>query len=94
MSMARTTRRSGLAFLLAGSLGAVFFWMTDPRFGPAVHLRPRTHFDWQYWLFVLRGSPENVIDAANQQMISTVVGIAGCAALVLVGLWLLTRRAI
>lgn len=94
MSMARTTRRSGLAFLLAGLLGAVFFWLTDPRFGPAVHPHARSHLDWQYWLFVLRGSPENLIDAANQAMISTVVGVAGCAALVLVGLWLLTRRAI
>ena len=94
MSMARSTRRSGLAFLLVGFVGAAFFWLTDPRYGPAVHQHARGHFDWQHWLFVLRGSPENVIDAANQAMFSTVVGMAGCVALVLVGLWLLSRRAV
>jgi hypothetical protein len=94
MSMARATRRSGLAFLLIGLLGGLFFWLTDPRFGPGVHQHPRGHVDWQYWLFILRGSPDNVIDAANQALMSTAVGIAGCAALLLVGLWLLTRRAV
>jgi hypothetical protein len=52
------------------------------------------HFDWHYWLFLLRGSPDNVIDAANQALMSTAVGFAGCLALVLVGLWLFTRRPI
>ena len=94
MSMARATRRSGLAFLLVGLLGVAFFWLTDPRYGPPMHARAAGHLDWRYWLFVLRGSPDNLIDAANQAMVSTVVGVAGCAALVLVGLWLLTRRAI
>lgn len=94
MSIARATRRSGLAFLLVGLVGALFFWLTDPRYGPPVHQRAVGRMDWRYWVFVLRGSPENVIDAANQAMISTVVGFAGCAALLLVGLWLLTRRAV
>lgn len=94
MSMARATHRSGLAFLLVGLLGGLFFWLTDPRFGPRVHQNPRGHFDWQYWLFVLRGSPENVVDAANQAFTSTAVGLAGCVALVLVGLWLIARRAV
>ena len=94
MSMARATRQSAFALLLVGLAGAVFFWATDPRFGPPVHQHPVGHMDWQYWLFVLRGSPDNVIDAANQALMSTVVGVAGCMALVLVGLWLLMRRAL
>jgi hypothetical protein len=92
MSMAHSTRRTGLIFLLIGLLGIVFFWVTDPRFGPRVRQHPSSHLDWQYWLFVLRGSPDNVLDAANQAMLSTAVGIAGCIALILVGVWLLTRR--
>ena len=92
MSMARATRRSGVAFLLLGMLGAVFFWATDPRFGPEVHREAIGQLDWRHWLYVLRGSPANVIDAANQTTLSTMVGVGGSAALLLVGLWLLSRR--
>jgi hypothetical protein len=31
--MPRDTRRSGLSLVLAGLLGAGFFWLTDPRWG-------------------------------------------------------------
>lgn len=92
MSTALATRRSGVAFLILGFVGSLFFWLTDPRFGPPVHRHSMEHLDWHYWLFVLRGSPDNVIDAANQALLSTAVGVAGCAALILVGLWLLTQR--
>ena len=92
MSMGRSTRRSGLVFLLIGMIGAAFFWVTDPRFGPEVHRYGLGEWDWRHWLYVLRGSPDNVIDAANQTMLSTFVGVAGSAALLMIGLWLLTRR--
>ena len=92
--MARASRRYGLAFLLAGAMGALFFWATDPRFGPSVHRLPAGHLDWRYYLFVLRGSPDNIVDAANLALWSTVVGLGGSLALLLVGLWLLTRRRI
>ena len=92
MSMARSTRRSGFAFLLLGMLGAAFFWATDPRFGPEVHRQAVGQSDWRHWLYLMRGSPDNVIDAANQTTLSTMVGVGGSAALLLVGLWLLTRR--
>ena len=92
MSMGRSTRRSGCVFLLIGIVGAVFFWITDPRYGPEVHLHAAGQFDWRHWLFVVRGSPDNDIDAANQIMLSTLVGIAGSAALLVIGLWLMTRR--
>jgi hypothetical protein len=92
MSMARANRRSGLAFLLVGVLGAVFVWVTDPRWGPDMHRAAEGHLDWRHWLFVVRGSPDNLVDAANQAMVSTMVGVAGSLALLLVGLWLLTRR--
>ena len=92
MSMARANRRSGLAFLLVGVLGAMFFWVTDPRFGPDMHRFAEGNLDWRHWLFVLRGSPDHLVDAANQAVVSTIVGVAGSLALLLVGLWLLTRR--
>ena len=94
MNMARATRRSGVAFLLVGLMGVLFFWLTDPRFGPEGHRQAWGHLDWRHWLFVVRGSPDSLLDAANQALLSTVVGIAGSLALLLVGLWLLTRRSI
>jgi hypothetical protein len=90
--MARANRRSGFAFLLVGLLGVLFFWLTDPRFGPGMHRSAAGHLDWRHWLFVLRGSPDNLVDAANQALVSTLVGVAGSLALLLIGLWLLTRR--
>ena len=92
VSMARATRRSGLAFLLLGMLGLLFFWMTDPCFGPEAHRTASGAMDWRYVLFLVRGSPENVVDAANQIWLSTVVGVVGSVALLGVGFWLLTRR--
>ena len=92
MSMAHANRRSGLAFLLVGVLGVLFFWVTDPRFGPHMHRSAAGHLDWRHWLFVVRGSPDNLVDAANQALVSTIVGVAGSLALLFVGLWLLTRR--
>ena len=93
MSMGRSTRRSGLVFLLIGILGALFFWVTDPRYGPQVHDHATPgQLDWRHVLYVVRGSPDNVIDAANQTMLSTLVGVAGSAALLVTGLWLMTRR--
>jgi hypothetical protein len=94
MSIVHATRRSGFTLFLVGAVGAVFFWTTDPRHGPAMHRSPEVHFDWRYWLFLLRGSPDNLIDAANQARVSTLMGIAGCVALIVVGLWLLSRRTV
>jgi hypothetical protein len=36
--------------------------------------------------------PQTVIDAANQARIGTVVGVGGSVAVLIIGLWLLTRR--
>jgi hypothetical protein len=81
-----------LGFL--GLLGLLFFWMTDPNFGPAGgHAADgRGRVDWRHWLFVLRGSPDNIVEAANQLRVSTIIGLAGSLAVLLVGLWLVTRR--
>lgn len=92
--MTRATRRSGLVLVLLGLLGGVFFWVTDPRYGPAVHRRPASRFDPQYWLYLIRGSPGNPIDAANTAQLSTIVGLTGCAVVLIIGLWLLTRRTV
>ncbi len=75
-----------------GLAGAVFFWLTDPKYGPAMHRAAESRIDPRYWLFVLRGSPDNLIDAANYAQLSTIVGIAGSVALLIVGFWLISRR--
>ena len=92
--MTRATRRSGFTLVLLGILGGVFFWATDPRYGPTVHRKPQSDADPQYWLFLVRGSPSNVIDAANTAEASTVVGLAGCVLAFGIGGWLVTRRTV
>lgn len=37
---------------------------------------------------------ENLVDAANQAQIGSLVGVAGSLAVLIIGLWLLTRRAV
>ena len=93
MSLAGTTRRSGVLLVVLGLLGAAFFWLTDPRYGPSV-APGRGWYDPRTWLAAVRGSPENLIDAANQASIASVVGFAGSVFVLLVGLWLLARRAV
>jgi hypothetical protein len=94
MSMARATRRSGLTLGFLGLLGLAFFWLTDPHFGPIGRHAADAHarLDWRHWLFTLRGSPDNIVEAANQLRVSTIIGVAGSLAVLLVGLWLVTRR--
>jgi hypothetical protein len=60
--------------VLAGLLGIVFFWLTDPRWG--VFSRPVV----------------DVVDAINEASPGTYIGIAGSAVIVVIGLWLMTRR--
>ena len=71
------TRRAGLILVLLGAAGLLFFWATDPRYG----LGGR-------W-----GAAENVVDAANEALVGTAVGLAGSVAVLLIGVWLATRRA-
>ena len=72
--MDKNVRRSGLALALAGLLGALFFWMTDPRFGPR------------------RSASLELIYRVNEARIGTTVGIVGSVIVLLIGLWLMTRR--
>jgi hypothetical protein len=92
--MTRATRRSGLVLVVLGVLGGLYFWLTDPRFGPAGHRRPEGAADVRYWLHVARGSPDNVVDAANTAWLVTLVGVAGSLAVLGIGVWLYTRRTV
>ena len=74
--MARDSRRSGISLILAGMLGIAFFWLTDPRWG---------YFGGD------RAAP-GAIDAIQQASPGTFIGIAGSALVLLIGLWLMTRR--
>ncbi len=73
-------RRSGLALILVGLLSIAFFVLTDPRV-----LGPRAA--------ALRWSG-NPVDAAYDATTGTVLGLAGSLLVVLIGLWLLSRREI
>ena len=76
--MTKDTRRSGLSLVIAGILGVAFFWLTDPRWG---------------WTGAAdAASAPTVIDAVRQASPGTFVGIAGSALVLLIGLWLMTRR--
>ena len=92
--MTRATRRSGAVLVVLGVVGALYFWLTDPRFGPAAHAKPTGAFDVRYWLHVLRGSPQNVVDAANAAWLVTLVGIAGSLTMLAIGIWLTRRRTV
>jgi hypothetical protein len=94
MNMARATRRSGITLALLGVLGLLFFWMTDPYYGPASHrvADARTRVDWRHVLFVVRGSPDNPVEAGNQMTASTAIGAMGSIAILGIGVWLGTRR--
>jgi hypothetical protein len=76
--MARINRRSGFSLVLLGILGIAFFWITDPRLGWGL--------SWN------RG--ENPIDLANQHFPGTIVGLAGSLLIFLLGIYLISRRAI
>jgi hypothetical protein len=69
-------RKSGLMLALAGALGVLFFWATDPRYG---------------WLKTWAGA-DNAVDASNQALTGTLVGIAGSVVVLLIGLWVVLRR--
>jgi hypothetical protein len=43
---------------------------------------------------IIRSVSENLIDAANEARMGTLVGIAGSVFVLVIGLWLLTRRAV
>ena len=92
--MTRATRRSGLVLVVLGLLGGLYFVVTDPRLGPAGHVKPAGALDVRHWLHVLRGSPENPVDAANTAWPVTMVGVAGSVAVLGIGAWLLTRRTV
>ena len=73
--MDRIVRRSGFGLLVAGLLGGLFFWVTDPRF----ELKRTRNYE--------------LIDHANETHIGTTVGLIGSGVVLIVGLWLLTRKA-
>lgn len=72
-----TSTRSALILTLFGLLGAAFFYSTDPTLGYA-----------RYWTAI----SANPLDIAHQAWAGTVVGLIGSGVVVVIGLWLLTRR--
>ena len=76
--MSKSTRVSGLYLVLAGALGLAFFYLTDPRWG---------------WLG-RHSAGDDAIDAVHRLAPGTIVGLAGSAIVLLIGLWLATRRAV
>ena len=68
--------RASRLLILVSVLGLAFFWVTDPSYGLAGRWLP----------------PARLIDTANELRIGTWVGFVGCGLVLLVGLWLATRR--
>ena len=92
--MTRVTRRSGVVLVILGLIGGVYFWLSDPRYGPEARATPQGSVDVRHWLHKLRGSPQNTVDAANTAWLTTAVGAAGSLTVLVIGGWLLTRRAV
>ena len=64
--------------MLAGAIGVAFFYLTDPRWG---------------WLG-RRSAGDDAIDAVHQMAPGTIVGLAGSVIVLVIGLWLSTRRTV
>ena len=77
MSSANSPKhRPGWSLLLIGLLGVAFFWVTDARYGLALH-------------YSHDGNP---IDLANQQFPGTVLGVVGSLLIFGIGAHLLLNR--
>jgi hypothetical protein len=72
----KRVRKSSLSLVVLGALGVAFFYLTDPVFG----IEP------------LKLSGGNVVDVINEATPGTWIGLAGSGAVLLLGLWLMTRR--
>jgi len=76
IGMTSDNKRSGIRLCAVGAIGLLFFWLTDARWGP---IGRRMHGD-------------DLIDAINQGMPGTIIGLVGSGIVLLIGLWLMTRR--
>lgn len=76
--MRSPNRRSGYSLAALGVAGLLFFWLSDPR--------------WGIGLILTR--PDSPIDAIHQNLAGTLVGLLGSAVVLLIGLWLLSKRAV
>jgi hypothetical protein len=74
--MTRDNKRSGVSLSAAGAVGVLFFWLTDPLWGPLGR-----------WIHA-----DDLIDAINHGRPGTIIGLAGSGIVLLIGLWLMSRR--
>jgi len=94
MSLTRTTRRSGFILVVLGLLGAGFFWLTDPRCAWLAGLASAGWYSPRHWLALLRSSSGNMVDAAHESYVVTCIGLGGAALVLIVGLYLMSRRTV
>jgi hypothetical protein len=94
MSLTRTTRRSGFTLVVLGLLGAGFFWLTDPSCPWPTGLAAAGWYNPRHWLALLRGYPGNMVDAAHESYVVTVIGLCGAALVLIVVLYLMSRRTV
>jgi hypothetical protein len=48
----------------------------------------------RHWLALLRGSAGNMIDAARESALVTEIGLSGAALVLMVGIYLMSRRTV
>jgi hypothetical protein len=94
MSLTRTTRRSGFMLVVLGLLAAGFFWLTDPRCKWLAGIASASWYNPRHWLALLRGSSGNMVDAARESSVVTIIGLAGAALVLMVGVYLMSRRTV
>lgn len=91
--MDREKRRSGLSLAFAGLLGMLFFWLTDPVWGlsgmgkATVAQKPAAES-----AVAPAGPIINPIDARNEAIVGTTIGIGGSAVVLLFGVVIAMRR--
>ena len=73
-------KKSGLLLILGGLLGIAFFLATDARLVP----KWATYIGWS----------ANQVDAVQDSLVGTIIGLLTSLAVIAVGVWLLFRRAI
>ena len=80
--------------VVLGLLAAGFFWLTDPRCKWLTGMASAGWYNPRHWLALLRGPSGNMVDAARESSVVTLIGLGGAALVLIVGVYLMSRRTV